>query len=70
MLLVFIPVIIIIAIGFILALVLTVCIQFPIWFVCKGKLLEENDSLFAWYIWEVVGSVYYFWKSMLEWSRE
>jgi hypothetical protein len=40
--------------GFIIFMIL-ILVQIPIWFVWKGKLIEDDDTWLVWYIENVMG---------------
>ena len=67
MMLVFIPGAIILLFGFGLAIFLSL-LQFPVWFVWKGKFPEFDTSF--WYIEHVVDWAGDLWEKVLKWSRE
>ena len=40
--------------GFIIFMIL-ILVQIPIWFVWKGKLIEDDDTWLVWYIENIMG---------------
>ena len=68
MMLVFIPGELILLFGFLLAIILSL-LQFPVWFVWKGKFLEDDTAL-VWYFEHVESSAEDLWEKILKWSRE
>jgi hypothetical protein len=55
--------------GFIIFLLL-ILVQIPIWFVWKGKLIEDDETWLVWYIENVIGPAGDLWEKILKWSRE
>ena len=68
MMLVFIPGATILVFGFLLAIILSF-LQLPVWFVWKGKFLED-DTLIVWYIEHVMGWAEDRWEKILKWSMK
>ena len=68
MMLVFIPGATILVLGFLLAAILSF-LQFPVWFVWKGELPNEDEIWLVWYIVNVIDWAEDMWEKMLKWSK-